>query len=95
MSPSCGVPYNVLLSLSIESHDGGSINEYDKVESEEVKVEGEKMNEKGCDILATGGTWELIGNETVGAACTTTARDKVRRMIVLAAETIVSLHNAR
>jgi hypothetical protein len=34
----------------------------------EEKVDGENMKEKGCPILATGGTWELMGNDMLGAA---------------------------
>jgi hypothetical protein len=57
---SVGVPYNLLLLLSIESHRGGSIREYDIVYGEE-KVSGEKTKENSSDIRATGGNCELIG----------------------------------
>jgi hypothetical protein len=33
-----------------------------------VKVEAENSKEKACPILATGGSCELIGNDTVGVA---------------------------
>jgi hypothetical protein len=46
------------------------------MEELEEKVDGEKMKEKGCPTLATGGTCELIGNDTDGLAAENPARSK-------------------
>jgi hypothetical protein len=42
----------------------------------EVKVDGDKMKEKGCPRRATGGTWELMGKDIVGLAVESAARSK-------------------
>lgn len=58
-------------------------------------VEG-KTYENGCDILATGGTWELMGNEMAGVASTRTAPSEARRTrAVLPVGSIVWCHGCR
>lgn len=62
-----GIPNIRRAPLSIDSQSGGFDSVYVIGESEE-KVLDEKTNSKGSPMRAIGGTWELMGNETVGAA---------------------------
>ena len=64
-SSSPGVPYIRRTALSMESQFGGLASEYD-IGVDEVKVKGENSKENDSATLATGGTSELIGNETSG-----------------------------
>jgi len=70
-----GVPNRCRASLSIESH----FEEFKRLyvtRELEIKVDGEMTNENGSPKLATGGTWELIGNDTIGLAVERPPRSK-------------------
>jgi hypothetical protein len=74
-SCSPGVPNSRLAVASKVSHGGDLTSVYDIV-SEEGKVCGEKVKENGCDMRATGGSWELIGKDSTGAATATLLHNK-------------------
>jgi hypothetical protein len=68
-SVDAGVPLNVRVELSNVNHDGVSLEiEYVIEGLSYEKVEGENVNEKGCDTTANGGTCALTGNESWGIA---------------------------
>lgn len=75
ISSALGVPYNNLVLLSMESHLGGLRRLYVMGPLEE-KVDGEKTKANGSPTRATGGTWELIGNNIIGLAVDSPKRSK-------------------
>ena len=66
-----GVPLNVRVEASNDSHEGVLLDiEYDIEGLSYENVEGEKVKEKGCDTTASGGTCALTGNVSCGIAWT-------------------------
>lgn len=72
-SCSFGVPYILRDLLSIDNHCGALERVYVSCVDGE-KVEEENSKENGFPILATGGTWEFIGNVIVGVAAASPTR---------------------
>lgn len=71
-----GVPDNVLVPPSSDSQLGALLSVYVKA-SEDVNVESENVKSNKLDILATGGTCELIGNVMIGTASAIAAHRSV------------------
>jgi hypothetical protein len=70
------VPERVRLGPSSESQLGAFDKVYVMDKSEE-NVDGENVNVNGTETRATGGTWELIGNVTVGVASVMAAKRSI------------------
>jgi hypothetical protein len=61
----CGVPLKVRVEASNDSHDGVPFDiEYDIDGVSYEKVEGEKVNEKGCATTANGGICAFTGKDS-------------------------------
>lgn len=77
ISFSVGDPYSLRLGESNESHVGDPERLYSSDPDAAVKVPGENWKSNGCDTRATGGTCELSGNDTIGAASMAAASSSV------------------
>ena len=66
-----GVPEKVRVALSNDIHEGVLFDiEYNIEGVSYEKVEGEKVNEKGSETTASGGTWSFMGKDSRGMAWT-------------------------
>jgi hypothetical protein len=64
-SVEAGVPLKVRVELSKDNHEGVSLEiEYDIEGLSYENVDGEKVNENGCETTANGGTCALTGKES-------------------------------